>query len=284
MIVSGISLVLEGGGMRGMFSAGVFEAFMQKNLVFPHIVGVSAGACNIVSYMSGQPFRTRRIIQNYVGDKRYCSLNNWLKTRSLFGFDFILNDLPRNLLPFDYEAFGKYPGDLYVGTTDVVTGQPVWYTQKDMDKDFLPLRASASLPFFAPVVTIGTHKLLDGAIAEPIPISKAIADGYHKFVIVLTRNAGYRKKRPVPQYLLRLVYKHYPKLLELMAKRPDLYNDQLAFVEQLEKAGAAVIIRPTEPLTIGRLDQKPEQLLKLHDHGVECGLAKFHEIMQLYRK
>ena len=112
MIVSGISLVLEGGGMRGMFSAGVFEAFMQKELIFPHIVGVSAGACNIVSYMSQQPLRTRRVIQNYVGDKRYCSLSNWLRTRSLFGFDFILKELPQNLLPFDYEAFRKYPGQL----------------------------------------------------------------------------------------------------------------------------------------------------------------------------
>ena len=109
MIVSGISLVLEGGGMRGMFSAGVFEAFMQKELIFPHIVGVSAGACNIVSYMSQQPLRTRRVIQNYVGDKRYCSLSNWLRTRSLFGFDFILKELPQNLLPFDYEAFRNIP-------------------------------------------------------------------------------------------------------------------------------------------------------------------------------
>lgn len=124
-----------------------FEAFMQKELIFPHIVGVSAGACNIVSYMSQQPLRTRRVIQNYVGDKRYCSLSNWLRTRSLFGFDFILKELPQNLLPFDYEAFRKYPGQLYVGTTDVITGKPVWYTQGDMDKDFLPLRASASLPF-----------------------------------------------------------------------------------------------------------------------------------------
>lgn len=284
MIVSGVSLVLEGGGMRGMFSAGVFEAFMQKGLVFPHIVGVSAGACNIVSYMSQQPLRTRRIIQNYVGDKRYCSLSNWLKTRSLFGFDFILKDLPRNLLPFDYDAFNKYPGQLYVGATDVVTGLPIWYTQKDMGNDFLPLRASASLPFFAPVVTIGEHKLLDGALTEPIPVDKSIQDGYHKFVIVLTRNAGYKKSRPVPQYLLRFVYKHYPKLWEIMATRPQHYNDQLAFAELLEREGTAVIIRPTEPLTIGRLDQKPDQLLKLHDHGVECGLAKLHDIIELYRK
>lgn len=147
MIVSGISLVLEGGGMRGMFSAGVFEAFMQKELIFPHIVGVSAGACNIVSYMSQQPLRTRRVIQNYVGDKRYCSLSNWLRTRSLFGFDFILKELPQNLLPFDYEAFLKYPGQLYVGTTDVITGKPVWYTRAIWIKIFCRCAHPLHCPF-----------------------------------------------------------------------------------------------------------------------------------------
>jgi predicted patatin/cPLA2 family phospholipase len=147
MIVSGISLVLEGGGMRGMFSAGVFEAFMQKELIFPHIVGVSAGACNIVSYMSQQPLRTRRVIQNYVGDKRYCSLSNWLRTRSLFGFDFILKELPQNLLPFDYEAFRKYPGQLYVGTTDVITGKPVWYTRAIWIKIFCRCAHPLHCPF-----------------------------------------------------------------------------------------------------------------------------------------
>ena len=116
MIVSGIKPKKhKAKTTANMFSAGVFEAFMQKELIFPHIVGVSAGACNIVSYMSQQPLRTRRVIQNYVGDKRYCSLSNWLRTRSLFGFDFILKELPQNLLPFDYEAFRKYPGQLYVG-------------------------------------------------------------------------------------------------------------------------------------------------------------------------
>lgn len=235
MIVSGISLVLEGGGMRGMFSAGVFEAFMQKELIFPHIVGVSAGACNIVSYMSQQPLRTRRVIQNYVGDKRYCSLSNWLRTRSLFGFDFILKELPQNLLPFDYEAFRKYPGQLYVGTTDVITGKPVWYTQSDMDKDFLPLRASASLPFFAPVVTIGGHKLLDGAIVDPYLSANPLLTVIRNSLSYLPVMPVTDKKHPVPQYLLRLVYKHYPKLWETMARRPDLYNDQLAFAEQLEQ-------------------------------------------------
>ena len=112
MLLSNLSLILEGGGMRGMFSAGVFDAFLEKELVFPHIAGVSAGACNILSYMSGQRGRTRRIIEDYVGDDRYCSVKNWLRTRSLFGFDFILNDIPRHLIPFDYDAFYKYPGRL----------------------------------------------------------------------------------------------------------------------------------------------------------------------------
>ena len=122
MLLSNLSLILEGGGMRGMFSAGVFDAFLEKELVFPHIAGVSAGACNILSYMSGQKGRTRRIIEDYVGDDRYCSVKNWLRTRSLFGFDFILNDIPRHLIPFDYDAFYKYPGRLEVGTTDCGTG------------------------------------------------------------------------------------------------------------------------------------------------------------------
>ena len=125
MILGNLSLILEGGGMRGMFSAGVFDAFMEKELVFPHIAGVSAGACNILSYMSGQKGRTRRIIEDFVGDDRYCSVKNWLRTRSLFGFDFILNDIPRRLLPFDYEAFYDYPGRPAVGTTDCETVESI---------------------------------------------------------------------------------------------------------------------------------------------------------------
>ena len=214
MLLSNLSLILEGGGMRGMFSAGVFDAFLEKELVFPHIAGVSAGACNILSYMSGQKGRTRRIIEDYVGDDRYCSVKNWLRTRSLFGFDFILNDIPRHLIPFDYDAFYKYPGRLEVGTTDCGTGESVWYTQMDMGRNFTPVRASASLPFLAPytqmdmgrnftpvrasaslpflapIVHFDKRRLLDGALTDPIPFDRGQRAGYDKFVIVLTRNKG----------------------------------------------------------------------------------------------
>ena len=268
MQITDTALVLEGGGMRGMFSAGVFEAFMLKGLVFPYITAVSAGACNILSYMSNQPLRTRRIIENYVTDKRYFSLKNWMEKGSIFGFDFIFEDLPKTLLPFDFETYYNYPGILQVGTTDCRSGQSVWFGKEAIGHSFLPVRASASLPFFAPIVHIGSRDLLDGALVAPIPYEKAQEAGYKKFIIVLTRNSGYRKKKSVPQILLKTWYKDYPKLWEIMQQRPELYNKQLEYVEQLEKDGKAVIIRPQIPLEIDRLDIKPDKLLGLHDHGL----------------
>lgn len=281
MQITDTALVLEGGGMRGMFSAGVFEAFMLKGLVFPYITAVSAGACNILSYMSNQPLRTRRIIENYVTDKRYFSLKNWMEKGSIFGFDFIFEDLPKTLLPFDFETYYNYPGILQVGTTDCRSGQSVWFGKEAIGHSFLPVRASASLPFLAPIVHIGSRDLLDGALVAPIPYEKAQEAGYKKFIIVLTRNSGYRKKKSVPQILLKTWYKNYPKLWEIMQQRPELYNKQLEYVEQLEKDGKAVIIRPQIPLEIDRLDIKPDKLLGLHDHGIGCGLEAYDKIINL---
>lgn len=281
MQITDTALVLEGGGMRGMFSAGVFEAFMLKGLVFPYITAVSAGACNILSYMSNQPLRTRRIIENYVTDKRYFSLKNWMEKGSIFGFDFIFEDLPKTLLPFDFETYYNYPGILQVGTTDCRSGQSVWFGKEAIGNSFLPVRASASLPFLAPIVHIGSRDLLDGALVAPIPYEKAQEAGYKKFIIVLTRNSGYRKKKSVPQILLKTWYKDYPKLWEIMQQRPELYNKQLEYVEQLEKDGKAVIIRPQIPLEIDRLDIKPDKLLGLHDHGIGCGLEAYDKIINL---
>lgn len=281
MQITDTALVLEGGGMRGMFSAGVFEAFMLKGLVFPYITAVSAGACNILSYMSNQPLRTRRIIENYITDKRYFSLKNWMEKGSIFGFDFIFEDLPKTLLPFDFETYYNYPGILQVGTTDCRSGQSVWFGKEAIGHSFLPVRASASLPFLAPIVHIGSRDLLDGALVAPIPYEKAQEAGYKKFIIVLTRNSGYRKKKSVPQILLKTWYKDYPKLWEIMQQRPELYNKQLEYVEQLEKDGKAVIIRPQIPLEIDRLDIKPDKLLGLHDHGIGCGLEAYDKIINL---
>ena len=173
MHLENTALVLEGGGMRGMFSAGVFEAFLQHELTFPYITAVSAGACNILSYMAHQPMRTRKIIEKYVGTKPYFSISNYLRTGSLFGWDFIFDKLPKELLPFDYETYAQYPGELHVGTTDVSTGEAVWHYNKRAEIAFKSVIASASLPFLAPIVNIDNRPLLDGAIVSPIPIDKA---------------------------------------------------------------------------------------------------------------
>ncbi len=284
MHLENTALVLEGGGMRGMFSAGVFEAFLQHELTFPYITAVSAGACNILSYMSHQPMRTRKIIENYVGTKPYFSVNNYLRTGSLFGWDFIFDTLPKKLLPFDYETYANYPGELHVGTTDIKTGEAVWHYNKRAEIAFESVIASASLPFLAPIVNIDNRPLLDGAIVSPIPIDKAIEAGYEKFVVVLTRNEGYRKKGSVPKLLLKAWYSQYPKLWEAMQNRPNLYNEQLERIEQMERDGKVIIIRPEKPLEIARLSIKPDKLLELHDHGVECGLAAIEKMIELNNK
>ena len=284
MHLENTALVLEGGGMRGMFSAGVFEAFLQHELTFPYITAVSAGACNILSYMSHQPMRTRKIIENYVGTKPYFSINNYLRTGSLFGWDFIFDTLPKKLLPFDYETYANYPGELHVGTTDIKTGEAVWHYNKRAEIAFESVIASASLPFLAPIVNIDNRPLLDGAIVSPIPIDKAIEAGYEKFVVVLTRNEGYRKKGSVPKLLLKAWYSQYPKLWEAMQNRPNLYNEQLERIEQMERDGKVIIIRPEKPLEIARLSIKPDKLLELHDHGVECGLKAIEKMLELNNK
>lgn len=284
MHLTNIALVLEGGGMRGMFSAGVFEAFLLKSITFPYITAVSAGACNILSYMSKQPLRTRKIIENYVTDKRYFSLRNWLKKGSIFGFDFIFEDLPKKLLPFDFTTYYQYPGILQVGTTDLRTGKAAWFGKEAIGRSFTPVRASSSMPFLAPVVHMGGRDLLDGALVAPIPYEKALQAGYDKLVVVLTRNAGYRKKKSVPKLLLKTVYHEYPKLWDIMQQRPALYNQQLEAVEEMERQGKAVIIRPQIPLEIDKLDIKPDKLLALHDHGIGCGLAACEKILRLAEK
>ena len=181
---------------------------------------------------------------------------------SLFNFDFILKEIPQKLLPFDYDAFRQSDCNLHVGATDCNTGEVIWFPKETMGDDFEPLRASSSLPFLAPVVKINGRELMDGGLADPIPVEKALADGYERNVIVLTRNPGYYSTENYPIWLLKLWYAKYPQLIEIIRTRAENYNRQLALAEQLERAGKAVVIRPLEPLTIGRLDRKPQELLK----------------------
>ena len=279
-----IALVLEGGGMRAMFSAGVFEAFLAKDITFPYISSISAGSCNILSYMSKQSMRNLKIVEMFAEDRRYFGLWNWLTTGNIFGFDFIFKEIPSKYVPFDYEQFLRYPGRLQIGATDIRKGEGVWFDKEQIAKDFIQVRASASLPFLSTIAKVDGRELLDGGLISPIPLDKAMEAGYEKFVVVLTRNLGFRKNEKVPKWLVKTVYHNYPKLGRLLAARSDLYNQQLELVEELERQGRAVVIRPEKPMEIRRLDVKKDKLIALHEQGLECGLAAYDKMVELLHK
>lgn len=266
--MSANGLILEGGGMRGIYTAGVLEYFSEHGIYFPYTIGVSAGACMGASYLSRQLGRNRIVNVNWVSDPRYISWRNLWKNGQLFGLDFIFDEIPNKLVPFDYEAFQNSPEEYVIGTTDCITGEAVYYRKNDPGYDLLKLlRASSSLPFIAPIVEFGGRKLLDGGIADPIPLREAEREGYKRNVLILTRNSDYRKSRSRFPWLMKRAYAKYPKLVETMLRRHEVYNETLDYIESQEKAGNVFVIRPQEPLVVGRMERDTEKLDALYMQG-----------------
>ncbi|MGC7871123.1 patatin-like phospholipase family protein [Desulfosporosinus sp. SYSU MS00001] len=262
-----IGLVLEGGGMRGLYTCGVLEYFMENDLYFNYIIGVSAGACNAVSYISKQRGRNEKVIINYAQDWRYMSLRNLLLSKSYFGMDFIFDEVPNKHVAFDFQTFYNSPCNFLVGATDCKTGKPVYLTKEEIGDKFQALRASASLPLISPIVHYKGYELLDGGISDSIPIRKSIQDGNSKNVIVLTRNRGYRKNPAKFTGFLKVAYRKYPSLVETMLNRYKIYNDTLDYVEQLESSGQALVVRPSKTLEVGRIEKNPQKLHGLLQNG-----------------
>ncbi|MDD7794060.1 patatin-like phospholipase family protein [Clostridium sp. 'White wine YQ'] len=263
------ALILEGGGMRGVYTAGVLEYFLEKEIRFPYVIGVSAGASYAFSYISGQKGRNKRIFADYIRDKRYLSLRNYLKEGSLFGMNFIYDVLPNELEIFDYKSFRENEATFYIGVTDVETGEANYYEKNEANDPNLIVRASSSLPIISPIVHYEDRLYLDGALADPLPIEKAIKDGYDKFVVVLTRNAGYRKPSSKVSLFVRQKYRRYPNLLKALEGRSEVYNRQLELIEKLEKEGKAIVIRPSEKLQVERMTKNREKLVSLYKLGYE---------------
>lgn len=261
------ALVLEGGGMRGIYTAGVLEYFLDHDVEFPYVAGVSAGACHAVSYISKQKGRNRRIMIDYINDKRYLSIGNYLKERSLFGMNFIFDEIPNNLDKFDYDSFENSSSELHIGVTDVVSGESIYYNKNQIKNPNIIIRASSSLPFVSPIVEYEDKKFLDGAVSDPIPVEKAIRDGYEKMVIVLTRNLGYRKTRSRFLNVTKRMYRKYPNLIKLMETRHEVYNRQLELIERLENEGRAIVIRPSERLQVDRFTKDKSKLEELYKMG-----------------
>ncbi|KPU43123.1 NTE family protein RssA [Oxobacter pfennigii] len=262
-------LVLEGGGMRGLYTAGILDLFLKENIDFDYIIGVSAGACNAASYISRQLERNQRIFLNFIGDRRYLSLYNFLKTGSLFGMDFIFDEIPNKLDLFDYDAFKKSTVDFLTGVTDIMTGKTVYFNKEKMCGNFMILRASSSIPVFSPIVEFEGGKYLDGGTSDPIPVKKAVDDGCEKLVIVLTHNRGYKKSPERFKNIYRKIYKSYPEMINVLDKRHEVYNQTIDFIEKLESEGKALVLAPKRPFSVGRFEKKPSKLKDLYQQGFE---------------
>jgi predicted patatin/cPLA2 family phospholipase len=272
-------LVLEGGGMRGLYTAGVLEYFMEQGLYFPYNIGVSAGACMATSYLSRQKGRNKKVNLGYIEDKRYISFSNLIKNREIFGMDFIFDEIPNRLVPFDMDTFRESPEEFVIVTTDCESGEPVYYDKTNQGDDLvLLLRASSSLPFVASSVEYKGRHLLDGAIVDPIPIKKAQQDGFEKNVMVLTKPEGYYKRPSKLTSLLK--YKKHPKINDLLGVRDKHYNETLQYIDEQEKLGNAYVIRPSKALPVGRMERKKERLEELYELGWNDAKEQFGMLKQ----
>ena len=274
-------LVLEGGAMRGMFSAGVIDVLMENNIEFDAVVGVSAGAAFGCNYKSKQIGRTIRYNMKYIKDPRYCSFRSLIKTGDMFGKDFCYNEIPNKLDPFDNDTFKKNPVEFYVVATDINNGKAVYKKLDSADGYGLDyMRASASLPLVSKPVKIDGKELLDGGIADSIPLEFFINKGYEKNLVILTQPKDYIKKKNNLLPLMKISLRKYPKLIEAMANRHILYNNQIKYTEDAEKNGSAFIIRPSEKLPIGRLEKDPEVLKAVYDLGRKEAIKNLDKIKE----
>ncbi len=273
------ALVLEGGGMRGAFTTGVLDFFLDKGLIFSRVYGVSAGACHACSYLSRQRERAFRVVADYINDPRYMSYANMLKGKDLFSEEFVYHTIPDGLYPFDYKAFKEYAGEFYAVVTNCSTGEAEYLRVTDLRKDIDKVRASASLPIFSHLVEIDGNDYLDGGMTDSIPVKKALEDGAKKCIAVLTRDIDYVKE---PSYIYPLVMLRHPfhNPLGLAIKhRHEMYNSTLDYIDEKEAEGSVFVIRPdADRLDISRLERSREKLEKLYEHGYEKASESFEKM------
>ncbi len=267
MKTNNIGLVLEGGGFRGIYSAGILDFFLEKNIHFPYVIGVSMGACNGANYISRQHGRNIRIPYKYINDNRYISFSNLIKTGDLFGMDFIFKDIPEKMDLFDNKTFNNSNQKFVVVTTDCKTGNARYFYKDEIKELSEVLTASSSLPFISKMVNIDGNFYLDGGISDSIPAKKAVKDRCEKLVIILTRPKGYKKDPLKLKLLGKYRYRKYPKVMECMKNRYIQYNDSLKYVDELEAQNKAFVIRPKDNLDMGRVERDKKKLKATYDLG-----------------
>ena len=266
-------LVLEGGGMRGVFTSGVLDAFMKHGVYFRYVVAVSAGACNGMSYISRQPRRARLSNIDFLTQYGYIGWRHLLRQGCIFDQELLYDKFPNEYLPFDFDTFFQWSATFEMVTTNCLTGQAEYLTEsKDRQRSLDIVRASSSLPYVSKIVKVDGIPMLDGGIVDSIPVMRAMETGHPQNVVVLTRNKGYRSKerdRKIPPF----VYKKYPRLRVALSRRVAAYNEQLELVERLEELGKVVCIRPQRPMEVGRMEKDIGRLERLYQEGFMLGNA-----------
>lgn len=270
MILKNIGLVLEGGGMRGTFTSGVLDYLMDNDIEFPYGIGVSAGACNGVSYVSRQRGRAKFSNIELLDKYKYIGLDHLIRTGSIIDMEMLYSRFTEEILPFDYDSYFSREMRFEMVTTDCLTGKACYMEEHSDRKRLIDIvKASASLPYVCPICYVDDRPMLDGGIVDSIPIQRAFSQGYEKCVVVLTRNKGYRKKEKEFN-LPFFIYRKYPFLRDALKQRSIAYNQQLEMIESLENKGQIIVIRPEKPIVVDRMERNISKLTDLYNEGYSC--------------
>lgn len=270
--------------MRGMYTSGVLDAFMDNELYINNIYAVSAGCYNALSYLSKQRGRTYKINTTYLKDKRYINFAKILTKGSAINTDFIFNDVFKELETFDYISFKNNVGEFYAVSTNCMSGEAYYALIKDLEKDVEFVKASAALPLFTKIVEIEGLYLTDGGVSDSIPIFKAIEDGYVNNVVILTRPKGFLLGENKLMKINKIKYKKYPNLIKAMEERHTNYNNTLSFLEKLEEEGKVIVIRPKEDLNIANLERNECRIKEIYNMGYNDALEYIDKIKKFIKR
>ena len=272
-------MVLEGGAVRTIYSTGVCDALLTRSLMTDYVIGVSAGIAYGVSYVSRQPRRNLDIMVNYINDKRYMGMGNLLRrdNRAYFGLEFVYSTIPNQLVPFDYDTFAAYPGEVEAVVTNLDTGAAEYFPLDRRDDKFKLLQATCALPFLFPVFHIQGRPCMDGGAADAIPYERAFAKGCDRVIVVLTREREYVRRPEKLQPLIDLAYQKYPKFCDTMRRRADAYNEARQKLFRLEREGRALVFTPTSTEGFHRTERDVDKIKALWKDGWDQGLARLDE-------
>lgn len=273
-------IVLEGGAIRTIFSTGVCDALLTRGLMTDYVIGVSAGIAYGVSYVSKQSRRNLDIMVRYINDKRYMGWENLLRrgNHAYFGLDFVFETIPKQLVPFDYDTFAAYPGEVEAVVTNMDTGRPEYFPVERGDDRLKLLQATCALPFLFPVYTIQGRPYMDGGASDAIPFERAFAKGCDRLIIVLTRERGYVRRPEKLQHLIDLAYHKYPGFCEAMRHRADTYNRVRGRLFQLEKEGKVLLFAPKSTVGFHRTERDIDKIKALWQDGYDQGIARLDEV------